>query len=611
MAKEKIQRRSFFEKKNLDESLQRAGGAGRERRGQGGAGGSALWQVCASMPHPEREQVVDEVLHRCAVYVNVPVDSTQACKAELRSRCNELYDLWKGTSEIPSVAAALTEYARLTTREHDLERTAREIQTYHLPMVRTTTGTDSGLEKTISNYLATAQEYAERARSVLASEGIVQAQRRIVTLHQPYFVSAALRSNHATLASAMPRTRKRSMVSSAEPRVFLRATPSKDAPTAMMVLNQMFGVRHAHRPCRIAAAAPFGSPGILWKVQGRQLDGRVALPPDDLTRPGVNQALRAFALKHWKLPPCTLRADAPVPSCMQGKSLTMRLILPRRGCECRVLVACSPAISQQVCSVWGAQHDEPLETEACLVDACDRAVASGNTVRASDDDMVVKVHVCAGEQALARIRESETLGAHCDFATLWREADETLVHVRYRVPRFGERDGKMDAEVSWYDGGPESMRALAQLDSWDSRGVAAWCQLLQSERVRMHSALDTDVRDRLADVIWNMPEPLRWYTAKAAMSMHRVPLHDIRQTETAPSNVTTEQQRELICAAVWAEYAAAEADREACRYALRMYHVYIGRYPVVTADSACETSGARDSDEIHAWTRLRPMSTEV
>jgi hypothetical protein len=244
-----------------------------------------------------------------------------------------------------------------------------------------------------------------------------------------------------------------------------------------------------------------------------------------------------------------------------------------------------------------------------LTDACDRAVASGGTVRA--EDMVVSVHVSPGEHALARIRESEALGAHCDFAVLWREADETLVHVRYRVPRFGERDGTMDADVSWYDGVPEPMHALAQLDSWDARGVAAWRQLLRSEGARVTSALDVDVRDRLAGVIWNMPEPLRWYTAKAAMSMHRVPLHDIRQTETAPSNVTSAQHEELICAAVWAEYAAAAADREACRYALRTYHVYIGRYPVVTVDSSCETSGAKAADEIHAWTRLRPICSDV
>lgn len=563
------------------------------------------------MGPPARAHVVNELLRRCAVYINVPEDSTAACEAEMRSRCSQLYDLWKGTDESPSVAAALAEFANLTTREHELERTAREIRSYHLPMVEITTGAESGLRNTIDNYLSAANEYAARARALLGSDEIARAQQTIVRLHQPYFVSATLRSNHATLASAVPRARKRSMVSVSEPRAFLRATPSKDAPTVLMVLNQLFGVRHAHRPCRIAAAAPFGCQGILWEVEGCKLAGRVPLPPEDLTRPSVTRALPKFALKDWKLPPCTLRADAAEHNFVHGKSLSMRLVLPRPGCECLVLVASPVGVHSDVCSVWGATKDEPVATESSLTDACDRAVASGQTLRATESDMIVRVYASRGELALARIRACERLGAHCDFAALWRQPDETLLHVRYRVPRFGERDSAVDASVSWYDDAPEPMRRLAQIDSWDGRGVAAWGQLLQSEGMSVTDTMTIEVRNRLASVIWNMPEPLRWYTAKAAMSMHRVPLHDIRQTETAPSNVTSEQQQELVCAAVWAEYASAAEDRAACRYALRTYHVYIGRYPVLAVDSASDTSSGRPADEIYVWTRLRPMCGEV
>ena len=183
----------------------------------------------------------------------------------------------------------------------------------------------------------------------------------------------------------------------------------------------------------------------------------------------------------------------------------------------------------------------------------------------------IVVFAVAKMSVLHTMQECEAHGLMADYAELWGGPTGQVTKHTARVPRFGEERGgivspdELRAFASrWYQG---EQRDMTQLKTWTSRALHTWKEILHSHGVDSDNVMAIQrQRTSIVRTLRCLGEPLRWYTSRVADTLHpELEPPPLQRAETPPSNMTREQQVELVVAAVCAEFHDCPKLRTECR----------------------------------------------
>ena len=466
-----------------------------------------------------------------------------------------------------------------------------------------------------------ARAHRDRGAAIRASAQVAAAQLRIKELLEPLFLRDVIREQKRRI-DADPSLRElsgaRAHLSDREPRVEITSDAQGVRPTVR--LNEFFGIKHLHRPCRTAAGAPFDTPDVHWKAlavtatcdtAAELLGGHSVLcvelrpPTEEAVHLGVvggaeggfaAPVVQKVALLPWMVR--TVPVDDPATSrglprgavldvSMRGmgghaKTIAMRLIAPTHDWVPLLLRAREPPAHADYLGTGGDEAhvptedlalDELTEREAlgAVADAgCD--VLRGLRETQAEPAPVWHSGWCIWGVCVHRDRvygvmaRAEALGAEADLAAMWVRGRPALGVVTARVLRHGETRSKTNT-AAWFD-----------------RGRSTWEQLLRHHGVEPGDHVATmRAAERLGRAVRCIAEPLRYYVARTAQGLYGREIVDgVREVQAPPSALTRKQQEDLVCAHVWSTQHPCPEVRAGRRLMCDFYREQVGRCVVLT-----------------------------
>jgi hypothetical protein len=476
-----------------------------------------------------------------------------------------------------------------------------------------------------------ARGHRDRGAAIRASEQVASAQRRIKQLLEPLFLRDVIREQKRRI-DADPTLRElsgaRAHLSDREPRVELAIDAGGVRPAAR--INEFFGIKHLHRPCRTAAGAPFDTPNVRWRAvaatatcdtAAELLGGHSVLcvelrPPTEAAVHlgvvgGAEGAFAAPVAQKVALPPWMVRTepvDGPAASpglprgavldvSMRGmgghaKTIAMRLIAPTHDWVPLLLRARE---MPPHAGYLGAGCDEAhVPTEDLSLDGlterealCAVADAGCDVLRGLRETQAAPApvrhsgwhvwSVCVHrDKAYGAMAQAEALGAEADLAAMWVRGRPALGVVTARVLRYAETRGKTNSAA------------------WFARGRSTWEQLLRHHGVEPGDHVATmRAAERLGRAVRCIAEPLRYYVARTAQGLYGREIVDgVREVQAPPSALTLEQQEDLVCAHVWSTQHPCPEVRAARGLMCDFFREQVGRCVVLSDPEPFALAGA-------------------
>lgn len=216
--------------------------------------------------------LVDALMHEHVQFVEVPAEHEHGLRAIARKRCRRLVELYsrpQGMVYFMNETNAITEKAERARAE---QVNATEVS---LPILSEMCGPEdaAAMQAAIAAYASAraiqADYFTAQCKTMLDNPELLQLQREIHTMCQPIYIDPQLRRQQRRQMGDEHYGHKL-CARSREPRCQFRVDTETRGFTAVSYINQHFGIKHLHRPCRVAAGKPFGSddPWNLVVVDG-------------------------------------------------------------------------------------------------------------------------------------------------------------------------------------------------------------------------------------------------------------------------------------------------------------------------------------------------------
>lgn len=599
------------------------------------------------MKVPEREAFVNNVL-QYVVYTGGPEYRTEQ-EAAMRQRCHVMYDIYAGPS---GLAATFERLHASVAREQEATAHRDRVVDFIGPIVAALHAGSYAEPMRRAVICASRnrewqrQSYRSRSQAVLHDAHVRELQERVESALQPVYTRARMASAqknllHDRLAQAVVTSGAKAP--SEEPRACFLTAKTGDEQTAIGAVNDMWGITHPHRACRVAAGSPFGirDGWVSVRLTGEGVRRATGAPSVvAVLTDADDEALAATMVVEGRcgdaLPPIggpelrLLRRECEVETILDAsrldvpravlgptqmmrlggnaKSLLVEFTEPRDVHERCGIILCGPRPSGAHAALREVHRGQevrwvPLPSgDREAMRACQKLAlaALDTTLNARPLDvagtalppargMAVAVALIPGHRVIWTMRHLERRGVQCTYAGAWVPFEGNgLKTVTVRIPRFGERVRGGDehnqlGDVSRLQAVFErsGRYQLSSATSWQRRGVETWCAL-RREFPRNEDA---------CRAVMGCGQPLRSHVGTAAAAMDAsVQLPPIQKMETAPS--TCPQRLQFECAAAeLIGYHTVDPD-EVQRCAHLLYHMATdcGRY--TTTVQQAPVSGA-------------------
>lgn len=216
--------------------------------------------------------LVDVLMRDHVKFVEVPAEHEHGLRCVARKRCQRLVELYSksyGMVYFMNETNAIMEKAE-RARTEQVNSTEES-----LPILNEIYGDEdaTAMQKSIAAYASAraiqAEYFTAQCKTMLDSRELRQLQREIHTMCQPIYIDPQLRRQQRRQMGDEHNGYKL-RARSREPRCQFRVDTETRGFTAVSYINQYFGIKHLHRPCRVAAGKPFGSddPWNLVVVNG-------------------------------------------------------------------------------------------------------------------------------------------------------------------------------------------------------------------------------------------------------------------------------------------------------------------------------------------------------
>ena len=589
----------------------------------------------ATMPVPEREAFVNNVL-QYVVYTGGPEYRAEQ-EAAMRQRCHVMYDIYAGPS---GLAATFEQLHTSVAREQEATGHRDRVVDFIGPIVaalHTGAHADSIRRAVICasrNREWQRQSYRSRSHTVLHDTRLRALQERVATTLQPVYTRARMASAQQMLLHdrrAQAVVTSSATASSDEPRACFMTAKAGDEQTAIGAINEMWGITHPHRACRVAAGSPFGirdgwvsvrltGEGVT-RITGASSVVAVLTDTDDetLTATMVMDGRRGDALPpsggpvlHLLRRECEVETilDASrldVPRAVLGstqmmrlggnaKSLLVEFTEPQDIHERCGIIICGPRPSGAHAALREVHHGQEVRwmplpdgdhegmrvCQKLALAALDatlntRPLDVPGTALPPANGMAVAVALIPGHRVIWTMRHLERRGVQCTYAGAWVPHEGNgLKTVTVRIPRFGERvrggdDHNQLGDVSRLQAVLErsGRYQLSSATSWQRRGVETWCAL-RREFPRNEDA---------CRAVMGCGQPLRSHVGAAAAAMDSsVHLPPIQKMETAPSTCPQRLQFECAAAELIGYHTVDPDEVQRCAHLLFHMATDCGRY---------------------------------